>query len=180
MRKKMIDNISCTVRESSRIRTVMTPILAIFFLSIPVLMVFLSLWLDGKLGLPMLVSVPRNFLIAIPITCIGLFLMLWCVFRFFISRGTPVPINPPPELITNGPYSCCRNPMLSGLFILILGVGFFFSSISLIFIFLPAFILFNFIWLKMIEEPELEKRLGQDYVEYKKRVPMFFIRPRRK
>jgi protein-S-isoprenylcysteine O-methyltransferase Ste14 len=31
------------------------------------------------------------------------------------------------------------------------------------------------VWeLKAIEEPELEKRLGKDYVEYKKRVPMFF------
>ncbi len=25
----------------------------------------------------------------------------------------------------------------------------------------------------MIEEPELEKRFGKEYLEYKKRVPMF-------
>ncbi len=30
--------------------------------------------------------------------------------------------------------------------------------------------------LKYIEEPELEKRLGQPYVAYKKRVPMFLPR----
>jgi len=27
--------------------------------------------------------------------------------------------------------------------------------------------------LKMVEEPELEKRFGKEYLEYKKRVPMF-------
>ncbi len=30
--------------------------------------------------------------------------------------------------------------------------------------------------LKKVEEPELEKRLGKDYREYKKQVPMFFPR----
>jgi protein-S-isoprenylcysteine O-methyltransferase Ste14 len=33
------------------------------------------------------------------------------------------------------------------------------------------------VWeLKAVEERELEKRLGKDYVEYKKRVPMFVPR----
>ena len=31
----------------------------------------------------------------------------------------------------------------------------------------------NTIELKIIEEPELEKRLGKEYLEYKKRTPMF-------
>jgi protein-S-isoprenylcysteine O-methyltransferase Ste14 len=180
LRNKIIDDISETAGVSSRSRTIMTPILATIFLSIPVFLIFLSLWLDRELGLPMLVPVPWNFIIAVPVMCGGLFLMLWCVFRFFVSHGTPVPINPPPVLITNGPYSCCRNPMLSGIFILMVGLGIFFSSISLLFIFTPLFILCNFIWLKMIEEPELEKRLGEGYKEYRKRVPMFFVRLWRK
>ena len=28
--------------------------------------------------------------------------------------------------------------------------------------------------LKAIEEPELEMRLGKDYLDYKKKTPMFF------
>lgn len=47
------------------------------------------------------------------------------------------------------------------------------QSISLVFIFTPLFILLNVLELKAIEEPELEKRLGKVYVEYKKGVPMF-------
>jgi len=39
------------------------------------------------------------------------------------------------------------------------------SSLSLIFIFTPFFIIVNTIELKIIEEPELEKRLGKEYLE---------------
>jgi hypothetical protein len=35
---------------------------------------------------------------------------------------------------------------------------------------------YNNLELKVIEEPELEMRLGEVYREYKKRVPMFFLR----
>ncbi len=63
--------------------------------------------------------------------------------------------------------------MLSGVFILMFGFGVLLNSISLVFIFTPLFILFNFFELKTIEEPELEKRLGKDYSEYKKRVAIF-------
>jgi len=35
---------------------------------------------------------------------------------------------------------------------------------------------YNNLELKVIEEPELEMRLGDVYREYKKRVPMFFPR----
>jgi len=108
------------------------------------------------------------------ILSIGLFLMLWSILHFIKIKGTPVPFNPPPKLVITGPYAYVRNPMLSGVFILLFGFGILFNSISLVFIFTPIFILLNFLELKAIEEPELEKRLGKDYSKYKKRVPMFF------
>jgi len=107
------------------------------------------------------------------ILAIGLFLVLWSISDFIKVKGTPVPFNPPPKLVTTEPYSYIRNPMLSGVFILLFGFGILFNSISLVFIFTPLFILFNFLELKTIEEPELEKRLGKNYLKYKKRVPMF-------
>jgi len=100
--------------------------------------------------------------------------MLWSILHFIKVKGTPVPFNPPPKLVITGPYAYVRNPMLSGMFILLFGFGILFNSISLVFIFTPIFILLNFLELKAIEEPELEKRLGKDYSKYKKRVPMFF------
>jgi protein-S-isoprenylcysteine O-methyltransferase Ste14 len=40
--------------------------------------------------------------------------------------------------------------------------------------FTPIFILINVWELKEIEEPELVKRFGDEYVEYRRRTPMFF------
>jgi protein-S-isoprenylcysteine O-methyltransferase Ste14 len=66
--------------------------------------------------------------------------------------------------------------MLTGVFSLLFGFGTVFGSVSLLLVFTPLFILVNFWELKAIEEPELEKRLGQEYIEYRKTTPMFFPR----
>jgi protein-S-isoprenylcysteine O-methyltransferase Ste14 len=63
--------------------------------------------------------------------------------------------------------------MLSGIFLLMFGIGFWIGSFSLILIFTPLFIIVNTLELKIIEEPELEKRLGSEYIEYKNKTPMF-------
>jgi protein-S-isoprenylcysteine O-methyltransferase Ste14 len=57
---------------------------------------------------------------------------------------------------------------------LLFGFGALLGSVSLLVVFTPLFIFINVWELKTIEEPELVKRLGQDYVEYRKRTPMFF------
>jgi len=66
--------------------------------------------------------------------------------------------------------------MLLGWFILLLGLGILLNSISLIFIFTPIFILLNILYLKAVEEKEMEKKFGEPYLEYKKSVPMFIPR----
>ncbi len=73
------------------------------------------------------------------------------------------------ELITTGLYSQIRNPML-------LGVGILLNSISLLLIFTPLFICLNILYLRTIEEKEMEKRFGKQYLKYKKNVPMFISR----
>ena len=59
---------------------------------------------------------------------------------------------------------------------LMFGLGFILKSIFLILCFTPFFILVNVTEIRVIEEPELAMRLGRDYLDYKKRTPMFFPR----
>jgi len=77
-----------------------------------------------------------------------------------------------------GPYQFVRNPMLTGVFFLLFGIGFAIKSLSLVVLFTPLFVLANVWELKEIEEPELVKRLGEDYVAYQQRTPMFIPRMR--
>jgi len=172
-RNKVINLFYKTATGSKKNRNLLTPIGVIFFFSLIGLLIIISFWIDKLLHFPKLISYPLNLSMSLFILTLGLFLIFWSILHFIKVKGTPVPFNPPPKLVTNGPYSYIRNPMLSGVFILMFGFGILFNSISLIFLFTPLFILFNFLELKTIEEPELEKRLGKEYLEYKKRVPMF-------
>jgi protein-S-isoprenylcysteine O-methyltransferase Ste14 len=165
---------------SKKVRTLLTPIGFSFFFIFVGLFIFLSLWLDRLFGFHQLLNKPLNIAIALPVLIFGSTLILWSILHFLKVKGTPVPFHPPPKLVITGPYAYVRNPMLSGVFITLFGLGILLQSFSLFFIFVPLFILINYIELKTIEEIELEKRLGKEYLEYKRRIPMFFPRIKRK
>jgi protein-S-isoprenylcysteine O-methyltransferase Ste14 len=99
----------------------------------------------------------------------GLVLWGWCVTLF---KGKGVPFNPPSQLVVAGPYAWVRNPMLSGLCVALFGAGFILQSVSMLLLWTPAFVLLNVMELTLVEEPELERRLGATYKEYRERVPM--------
>jgi protein-S-isoprenylcysteine O-methyltransferase Ste14 len=158
---------------SRKVRDILTPVGALFFGSLITFLILASIYVDKILRFPRLLSASMNTFVAMPFFACGLFLSGWSLYFFFMAKGTPVPFNPPPRLISDGPYAWVRNPMMSGLFSLLFGMGFWLNSLSLVSIFTPLFIFCMTFELKFIEEPELEKRLGNDYIEYRKMVPMF-------
>ena len=170
-RERWIEAIYRVATGSKPLRTVLTPLGALVFFSIVALFAWLARVLDDWLGLPTILTYPHDLAASLPILAVGLFLVLWCLLRFAKARGTPVPLNPPKELVDTGPYAVIRNPMLTGVFLVLFGIGVLLGSFCLMFVFTPLFIVLNVWELKCIEEPELEKRLGQAYVEYKKRAP---------
>ncbi|MHB8137107.1 MAG: methyltransferase family protein [Smithellaceae bacterium] len=174
LRTKWIDIIYKVATGSRKIRTFLTPVVGLSYAFLATLFGVVALLLDKWFKLPSFPPAPVHISLAIPLISIGLLLVFWCIFNFIKVKGTPVPFNPPPRLVTAGPYAYVRNPMLSGVFILLFGTGCALQSISLLFIFTPLFILVNVMELKAIEEPELAIRLGKDYIEYKRKTPMFF------
>ena len=176
LRERLIGIFYRAATGSRKARNLLTPAGVVFFFGFIALFIFIALQVDKFLGFPKLLPTSLNIIVSVPIIVIGLFLMIWSVVQFVRVEGTPVPFNPPPKLVTTGLYARVRNPMLTGVFVLLFGLGVLFRSISLVFIFTPLFILLNVWELKAVEELELEKRLGKDYVEYKKRIPMFIPR----
>jgi protein-S-isoprenylcysteine O-methyltransferase Ste14 len=174
LRKKWINIVYTVATGSRKIRMILTPIVALAYALFATLFVIASLFVDKLFKFSSFPVSPINIYFSVPFILVGLFLIGWSQFNFFRVKGTPVPFNPPPKLVTAGPYAYVRNPMLSGIFILLFGIAFAFRSISLLFIFTPLFIIFNVMEIKAVEEPELEMRLGKDYLEYKKKTPMFF------
>jgi protein-S-isoprenylcysteine O-methyltransferase Ste14 len=159
-------------------RTLLTPIGVVIFGLFTAAFVFLAVLLDRALGLRWPIPMTVSELVSIPMIVIGVAITAWSVFHFVKVNGTPVPFNPPPTLVASGPYRYARNPMLTGVFLLLFGIGFAIKSLSLVLVFTPLYVLANLWELKEIEEPELLRRLGEDYLAYRERTPMFIPRIR--
>jgi protein-S-isoprenylcysteine O-methyltransferase Ste14 len=139
-----------------------------------------SLYLDRRCGFPPFVSQSVGRTGSFPFLIGGAWLWLWSVGKFLATKGTPVPVNPPPTLVTDGLYAYSRNPMMAGVFLMLAGLGIFFGSVWLTFITTPLAVIVSIIAFRTIEEPELEKRFGEAYRQYRKRTPILIPHIRRK
>jgi protein-S-isoprenylcysteine O-methyltransferase Ste14 len=100
--------------------------------------------------------------------CLGLTLMV-AKIRLFVTvgMGTLAPWNPPQRLVVQGAYRQVRNPMICGVFAILLGEAVLAASLPL----LAWFIVVNAVYIPLVEEPSLVKRFGHDHRTYKQNVP---------
>jgi len=172
-REQWINLLHRAATGTKKTRTLLTPIGVTIFVAFTTLFVLAALLVDRLLSLPSLLPEGARLSVSIPVMAVGVVVTAWSGFHFLKVKGTPVPFNPPPEVVKTGPYRYARNPMLTGVFLFLFGLGFYFDSFSLVLFFTPLFILINVWELKEIEEPELVKRFGDTYVDYQRQTPMF-------
>jgi len=77
------------------------------------------------------------------------------------------------KLVKEDIYSCMRHPMHLGLFFAPLSIALIIGSPAFILIVAPVEMIFIILMIKLVEETEAIKKFGNDYIEYKKQVPMF-------
>jgi protein-S-isoprenylcysteine O-methyltransferase Ste14 len=92
-----------------------------------------------------------------------------------IGKGTLNPLDPPKKLVIAGPYRYVRNPMITGVLLVQLGESIMFTSFELL-IWFFGFWMANQIYFIWKEEPQLLKRFGPDYQEYRENVPKWIPR----
>lgn len=103
--------------------------------------------------------------------CSGLFSRL--------GRGTPVPLEPPKQLVIEGLYRFSRNPMYVAQVAYLIGLFLYRGELSLA-LYAAIFAVAIHASVVRTEEPELRARFGEDYVRYMQAVPRWLsIRPRR-
>jgi len=176
LREGIVNFIYRTATGAKRTRVLLTPVVGGTFFCFVLATIFGALYLDRVFRLPPFPTGISAVAASLPFFALGGWIWAWSGWRFLKTRGTPVPVNPPPVLITDGPYAYSRNPMMTGLFLLMAGIGILFGSISLTFAMTPLFALACILEIKYIEEPELEKRFGKAYVEYCARTPRILPR----
>ena len=92
-----------------------------------------------------------------------------------IGKGTLAPWDPPRRLVVEGPYGYVRNPMITAVLAVLLGEAALFGSPGLL-VWFALFIAINFAFFVLYEEPSLERKFGEEYREYKRRVPRWVPR----
>jgi len=111
--------------------------------------------------------------LSIPIG-ITLFILGWIIIIFaFFKIGAIPSVRKKSNLITSGIYSVIRHPISSGALISVLGWTILFKSIISI-IYFPLFCLFYLVG-TLLEEKNLIYEYGDQYLDYKKKVPKRFI-----
>lgn len=108
----------------------------------------------------------------------GLLLVVQTVSLFVrLGKGSLAPWDPTVRLVVRGPYRHVRNPMISGVFAILLGEALGLGSLRLL-SWALAFACLNAVYIPLAEEPGLDKRFGRNYANYRRNVPRWIPRRR--
>ena len=144
--------------------------LLIFVIGIPALM----WWASGR-PWPYVPDSLIRCVVAALLAVVGLALSIYSiVYMRVVGKGNPFDaynheVAPRTRhLMTEGPYSLCRNPMLVGIYLYDIGIlVWLWSALPLLVFFVEVFLLTLQV---RSEEKRLEKDFGQEYLDYKHHV----------
>ena len=106
----------------------------------------------------------------IAVLSVGLLLFAASLRRFAVQgQGTLAPWDPPRRLVVSGPYRFVRNPMIAGVIFILIGEALVLRSTPHAW-WAAVFALINVVYFMAFEEPQLERRFGDSYREYKRHV----------
>ena len=110
----------------------------------------------------------------------GIPVLVHAFVRFVVEGlGTPAPMAPPERLVVGGLYRYLRNPMYVAVAATIVGQALLLGRVVL-FAWAAVFALSVWSFVHWYEEPTLHRRFGAEYDEYRRTVPAWWPRLRRR
>lgn len=130
----------------------------------------------GVLLISSLATHPFSIVLGLVFAFMGSGLVISTI-RLFIRHGdgTLAPWDPTQKLVNSGPYLFVRNPMISGVGLMLLGEALIFRMPALG-LWTLIFCIANVIYIPLFEEPRLRQRFGQAYLDYQQNVPRWLPR----
>jgi len=152
------------------------------FVVMPTVTFLVGRIVDSRLGLPRYPPMPWNLIVGLVVFLGGLWLGLKST-RLLYSLGGGLPWGEARKeaktsrLVTSGVYAYIRNPMIIGYTLLPFGMGVMFQSPGMALSISPLVLVANVVIVKLVEEPNLVERFGEEYIQYRARTPFLFPRP---
>jgi len=142
--------------------------------------VLVPIWLARRNGVTLVVhSGLTQVLLQFAGLClliVGLVLFVASLHRFVTEgRGTLAPWDPPRHLVVRGPYRYVRNPMISGVALVLFAEALLLLSRTHL-AWALVFVAINSIYIPLVEEPGLTQLFGEAYREYSRHVPRLIPR----
>jgi protein-S-isoprenylcysteine O-methyltransferase Ste14 len=156
---------------------------AIAVLVFPVtVVVVIPIWIARRTGTRLEMPGPpiewATSLGGVAVLVLGGVLFVGCVWRFGTDgKGTLAPWDPPADLVVKGPYAYVRNPMITGVVLLLIAEGLLLRSMPHL-QWAGLFFVINAVYIPLLEEPMLQARFGEGYERYRKEVPRLIPRAR--
>ncbi len=150
----------------------------LFMLLVPgTMLVLLPCYLLGTDGV--LFSFGVFHWLALPFWAGGAAIMIWCAWELTVrGGGTPLPTDPPKELVVNGLYRTIRNPIYMGVVLFLLGTMLWHPSQAILL--MPVLVaVSSHLFVIFYEEPHLRRTFGPAYDEYCKAVPRWIPKLRK-
>jgi protein-S-isoprenylcysteine O-methyltransferase Ste14 len=117
---------------------------------------------------------------AVGLIAVGAALYFSCLWVFAtVGRGTPAPWDAPRRVVAVGPYRWVRNPIYIAALLVVVGEAWLFLSRPLL-VYAGTVAIFFHLLVIGYEEPTLRRRFGETYAEYRRTVPRWVPRPRRR
>ena len=98
---------------------------------------------------------------------------VWSFVRFARARTSPLPMQPTTALVITGPYRFTRNPMYLSLALVYAWLALWFAVFWAV-VLLPLALVIVRYYVIAGEERYLERKFGQEYLDYKARVRRWF------
>jgi 1-acyl-sn-glycerol-3-phosphate acyltransferase len=149
----------------------------VFWILLPGLLYLASMLLDQsvfhKAGLPLNTIIPGCIIMVS-----GFLLLLLTVYQFrSISGEFPVSATPPAKIIQRGFFAVWRHPIYLFASIVLFGASLVLRSKAMLFVVFPSFMVLVVLYI-IREESVLIIRFGQQYLWYRKNVPVLVPRVR--
>ena len=178
---KLADKLAETSNQPpSTRRRILAKVLPVFVYAIffpALLFIIPKLYLDRWLQLPTFLTPVVRGLLGGSLVILGLIFLFWSIrAQRELGKGTPMPLMATQNLVVQKPYLYCRNPIFFGVINLFFGISILFNSISSL-VMVLIFSVIILLYARFIEEKELEKRFGDEYLAYKKRTPFIIPTP---